>query len=61
MPQGDLTTRGWGPFESIDMANAMGIEPIITLHSSESYSDLGDLVGYVGTNDGSPPRPTAHD
>jgi hypothetical protein len=34
---GDLTTRGWALFESIDMANAMGVEPIVTLHNNESY------------------------
>ena len=49
-----LMTRGWGIFEAIDMCNAMGVEPIITLHSTESYQDLADLVHYLfgqSTND----------
>ena len=37
---------GWGPFEVIDMAAAMGIEPIITTTSSSSPTELADLVEY---------------
>lgn len=29
------------------MCEAMGIEPVITIKSTESYQDLGDLVEYL--------------
>ena len=45
--KGIMETRGWAIFEAIAMCNAMEIEPVITLHSSESYEDLGDLVDYL--------------
>jgi alpha-L-arabinofuranosidase len=45
--RGDITTRGWAIFEAIEMCEAMGIEPIITLHSSETKQDLQDLVSYL--------------
>lgn len=37
---------GWGPFEVIDMANALGIEPILTTTASSSADELADLVEY---------------
>ena len=37
---------GWGPFEVIDMANALKIEPILTTTASSSPSELADLVEY---------------
>lgn len=38
---------GWGPFEVVDMCNALGIEPVITLAcESNSASDWADLVEY---------------
>ena len=38
---------GWGPFEVIDMAVAMGAEPIITTTSSSSPESFADLVEYL--------------
>ena len=35
---------GWGPFEVIDMAVAMGAEPIITTTSSSTPESFADLV-----------------
>jgi hypothetical protein len=37
---------GWGPFEVIDMCNALSIEPIITTTSSSTPGELADLVEY---------------
>lgn len=37
---------GWGPFEVIDMCNALDIEPVITTTSSSSAAELADLVEY---------------
>ena len=37
---------GWGPFEVIDMANALDIEPILTTTASSSAAELADLVEY---------------
>ena len=34
-------------FESIQMCEAMGITPVLTIKSDESYSDLADLVEYL--------------
>ena len=47
-----MTTRGWSTFESIQMCEAMGITPVLTLKSAESYSDLADLVDYLYAEDG---------
>jgi hypothetical protein len=44
---GIMTTRGWSIFEAIEMCEAMGIEPAITIKSTETYEDLGDLVEYL--------------
>ena len=41
---GEMTTRGWSMFEAIAMSEAMGIDAAITLKSTETYADLGDLV-----------------
>ena len=48
---GLMTTRGWSTFESIQMCEAMGITPVLTLKSAESYSDLADLVDYLYAED----------
>jgi len=37
---------GWGPFEMIDMCNALGIEPVITTTDTSSADELSDLVDY---------------
>jgi Alpha-L-arabinofuranosidase B (ABFB) domain len=37
---------GWGMFEQIDMCNALGIEPIITLREDQTVQDWVDLVEY---------------
>ena len=42
-----MTTRGWSLFEAIEMCEALDIEAVITLKSTESYTDLGDLVEYL--------------
>jgi hypothetical protein len=44
---GVMTTRGWSLFEAIEMCEAMGIEPVVTIKSTETYQDLGDLVEYL--------------
>ena len=44
---GEPTTLGFGIFESMDMAEAMGVAPIITLGSTETAADLSDLVDYL--------------
>jgi hypothetical protein len=44
---GVMTTKGWSMFEAIEMCEAMDITAVITLKSTESYSDLGDLVEYL--------------
>lgn len=49
-----LVTRGWGMFEAIEMCEAMGIEPIVTLNSNETQGDLGDLVEYLFATTESP-------
>ena len=41
---------GWGPFEFIDMCNAMGIEPVITTTDTSSVQDFVDLVEYTWGN-----------
>eukprot|EP00047_Mylnosiga_fluctuans_P024921 m.176110 g.176110 ORF g.176110 m.176110 type:complete len:817 (+) comp9956_c0_seq3:6-2456(+) len=44
---GDSLLSGWGPFEVIDMCNALGIEPIITLaYDSNDVLDWANLVEY---------------
>eukprot|EP01051_Picozoa_sp_SAG22_P017068 SAG22_NODE_2549_length_2457_cov_1.877014_1_plen_392_part_00 len=42
-----MTTRGWSLFEAIQMCEAMSIDAVITLKSTETYQDLGDLVEYL--------------
>eukprot|EP00658_Telonema_sp_P-2_P038649 TRINITY_DN27689_c0_g1_i2.p1 TRINITY_DN27689_c0_g1~~TRINITY_DN27689_c0_g1_i2.p1 ORF type:complete len:676 (-),score=152.23 TRINITY_DN27689_c0_g1_i2:251-2278(-) len=37
---------GWGPFEMIDMCNALEIQPIITTTDTSSPADFADLVEY---------------
>jgi hypothetical protein len=44
---GVMTTRGWSMFEAIAMCEAMAITPVITLKSTETLEDLGDLVEYL--------------
>ena len=44
---GDIETRGWGIFEALQMCEAMGIQAVITLRSTESYQDLADLISYL--------------
>ena len=45
---GRALVSGWGPFEIIDMCNAMGIEPIVTLAQDlNDASDWADLVEYL--------------
>ena len=42
---GNSLLSGWGPFEVIDMCNALGIEPIVTLaYDLNSALDFADLV-----------------
>ena len=41
---------GWGPFEMIDYAAALGAEPIITTTKSSSPAELADLVEYCWGN-----------
>ena len=39
---GDALLGGWGPFEVVDMCNALGIEPILTLaYDANDPSDCG--------------------
>ena len=40
---------GWGPFEMIDYAAALGAEPIITTTMTSSADELADLVEYAST------------
>ena len=45
---GDSLVSGWGPFEMIDMCNALGIKPIVTLaYDTNSAADWADLVEYT--------------
>jgi hypothetical protein len=45
---GDSLVSGWGPFEFIDMANAVGIVPVVTLaYDTNSATDWADLVEYT--------------
>lgn len=45
---GDSLLAGWGPFEVIDMCNALGIEPAITLaYDTNDALDFADLVEYA--------------
>ena len=37
---GHSLVGGWGPFEYVDMCNALDIEPVITL--AEDTNDAGD-------------------
>ena len=42
----------WGPFEFIDMANALGVMPILTLAwDTNSAEDWADLVEYLYADD----------
>ena len=41
---------GWGPFEMIDLCNALGIEPVITTSATSSAQDFADLVEYCWGN-----------
>jgi alpha-L-arabinofuranosidase len=41
---------GWGPFEMIDMCNALGFQPIITTSMLSSAQDFADLVEYMYGN-----------
>ena len=45
---------GWGPFEMIDMCNALGIEPVITTTDTSSAASFADLVEYCYGNDTTP-------
>jgi alpha-L-arabinofuranosidase len=45
---------GWGPFEVIDMAAAIGAEPIITTASSSTPESFADLVEYCWGNESTP-------
>ena len=38
---------GWGPFEMIDLCNALDIEPIVSLTRIQSPSDMADFVEYL--------------
>jgi alpha-L-arabinofuranosidase len=49
---GDSLVSGWGPFEFIDMANAIGIVPVVTLaYDTNSAADWADLVEYLWADD----------
>jgi len=50
MTWGSSLISGWGLFEMIDLCNAAGIEPIITLSESQSNQDWSDLVEYCYGN-----------
>ena len=42
---GYAVPAGWGPFEMVDLCNALGIDPVITLaYDSNSVLDFADLV-----------------
>jgi hypothetical protein len=45
---------GWGPFEFVDMCNALGIEPVVTTSAQDGQccapSDMADLVEYCHGN-----------
>lgn len=44
---GDSLLSGWGPFEVIDMCNALDIRPILTFaYDLNDVTDWGDLVEY---------------
>ena len=48
---GDSLVSGWGPFEMIELAEALNFEVIITLaYDLNSATDWGDLVEYVWGN-----------
>jgi len=44
---GASLVSGWGPFEMIDLCNAVGFEPIITTSMLSSAQDFSDLVEYM--------------
>jgi hypothetical protein len=45
---GDSLVSGWGPFEFVDMANAVGIVPILTFaYDTNKAADWADLVEYL--------------
>eukprot|EP00055_Hartaetosiga_balthica_P017725 m.122044 g.122044 ORF g.122044 m.122044 type:complete len:822 (+) comp9387_c1_seq3:100-2565(+) len=52
---GDELISGWGPFEMIDMCEAAGFEPIITVSADSgsccSPEDMADLVEYCYGNE----------
>lgn len=45
---------GWGPFEMIDYAVALGAEPVITTTMSSSPDSFADLVEYCWANESTP-------
>lgn len=44
---GNSLISGWGPFDFIDMCEAMDIVPIVTLAEDQPGSDWPDLVDYI--------------
>jgi len=46
----DNLIGGWGPFEMIDYAAALGAEPIITTTMTSTPEELADLVEYCWGN-----------
>ena len=44
---GDSLISGWGPFDFIDMCEAAGIVPIVTLAEDQPGDDWSDLVDYI--------------
>lgn len=44
---GDDLISGWGPFDFIDMCEAAGIVPIVTLAANQPGDDWADLVDYL--------------
>jgi len=50
MDRPDNLIGGWGPFEMIDYAAALGAEPIITTTMTSTPEELADLVEYCWGN-----------
>ena len=44
---GNSLISGWGPFDFIDMCEAAGIQPIVTLAEDQPGDDWADLVDYL--------------
>jgi hypothetical protein len=48
---GNSLISGWGPFDLVDLAEAMGITPILTLAEDQPGDDWADLIDYIWGNE----------